>query len=190
MTEIRCPNCVQTNKLAALQCGGCGLPFTNLPASAFVTTDEPGTSYQPGASFGAPPLQTYEPAAFDAPPISSDRDETGRKTFFWYRMYLGVMMLLYMGVAIFGASIAYFQPALDRQGPEETLLMGVIYGLLGAVFFLVHLVALVLPPKPYNWIVGIMMIAIGMTSCCLWPVVIPLLVFWVKPETKSYLGRK
>ena len=189
MTEIRCPNCGQSNKLAALQCAGCALPFTNLPQSAFVTTDEPGPSYQPGASFGARPMQVYEPEYF-SPPSYASETEVGKKTFFWYRVYLGVMTLLYMALASMGTAIAYFRPTIENQKPEETLIMGVIYGLLGAVFFMVHLVALVLPPKSYNWIVGIVMIAIGMTSCCMWPVVIPLLIYWVKPETRSFFGRK
>jgi hypothetical protein len=69
------------------------------------------------------------------------------------------------------------------------LIMGVIYAILGVVFGIVFLVALFLPAKPFNWIVGIVVIALGMTSCCLWPALIPMLIFWVKPETKAFFGR-
>jgi hypothetical protein len=34
------------------------------------------------------------------------------------------------------------------------------------------------------------LICIGMNSCCLLPASIPLLIFWIKPETKTYFGRK
>jgi hypothetical protein len=33
------------------------------------------------------------------------------------------------------------------------------------------------------------MMAIGMTSCCFLPFLIPLLIYWLKPETKAYFGR-
>jgi Na+/pantothenate symporter len=67
--------------------------------------------------------------------------------------------------------------------------MGIFYAVLGVIFFIIFAVALVLPRKPYNWIVGIVMMALGMTSCCFLPFLIPLLIYWIKPETKAYFGR-
>ena len=116
--------------------------------------------------------------------------ETGRKTFFWYRVYCATLTVLYLAVAIFGILITLVPLETKRYEPEELQIMGILYAVLGIVFFIVSAVALFLPPKPYNWVVGLIMIAIGMTSCCLWPAVVPLLIFWLKPETQEFFGRK
>jgi hypothetical protein len=36
------------------------------------------------------------------------------------------------------------------------------------------------------WIYGIVLIALGMTSACFVPACIPLLIYWLKPDAKSY----
>ncbi len=189
MTEIRCPYCGQISSTTALQCTQCGLPFGNLPPSAYVTAPAVEQPYAGGA-FGARPIEPYYGQAFGAPPIFPQNNDLGRKTFFWYHIYCGVLSVLYLAVAVMGLALAYFQPVIDRQSPEETLIMGTVYALIGAVFFLVFLIGLVLPPKPYNWIVGIVLLALGFTSCCLWPAVIPLFIYWIKPETQRFFGRK
>ncbi len=120
-------------------------------------------------------------------PISNN--ETGRKTFFWYRVYCAVLVAIYLLVTVAGIALAIMKPATGEYSVEQTTMMGVIYAVLGAIFFIIFAVALFLPPKPYNWIIGIVMIALGMTSCCFLPFCIPLLIFWLKPETKAFFGR-
>jgi len=117
-------------------------------------------------------------------------NEIGRKTFLWYRVYCAAMVVLYLALTVVGVVLAVVQPDTREYDRDEVLVMGIIYAVVGAVFFLVFAVALFLPPKPYNWIVGFVMMAIGMTSCCCLPAVIPLLIFWIKPETQQFFGRK
>jgi hypothetical protein len=107
----------------------------------------------------------------------------------WYRVYLGVLAGLYLLVSLGGIGVAYLQPASQGSDPMEMFIMGIIYAVMGAVFFIAHIIALSLPVKPYNWIVGIVFIALGMTSCCTWPATIPLLIIWIKPETRKFFGR-
>lgn len=175
------------NPVSALQCGQCTLPFGNLPPSAFVNVEPRYDLPPPPAAYSGQPYAHPGPLSGYQSHIDV---ELGRKTFFWYRVYCGVMLGLYFLVSMAGIFLMVAQPPTTEYKPEEMMIMGIIYGLLGAVFFIIYLVALVLPPKPYNWIVGIVMIAIGMTTCCFWPAVIPLLIFWIKPETKTFLGRK
>jgi hypothetical protein len=159
------------------------MPFSSLPQSAFVETEtERDRAHSTFGNEAYAPL-SYE-STYQAP------NETGRKTFFWYRVYCGSLAALYALVATFGLIVAYLQPATNNQSAEESLIMGLIYAILGTIFFAIFLVASILPPKPYNWIVGIVMIAIGMSSCCTWPAVIPLLIYWIKPETREFFGRK
>lgn len=159
------------------------MPFSSLPQSAFVETEtEPSTV---NGQYYEPVHSPLEREYSCGPP-----NEIGRKTFFWYRVYCGALAALYALVATMGLFIAYIQPATNNQSAEESLIMGLIYAIVGTIFFAIFLVASILPPKPYNWIVGIVMIAIGMTSCCAWPAVIPLLIYWIKPETREFFGRK
>lgn len=117
-------------------------------------------------------------------------NETGRKTFFWYRIYLAVLAVIYLALTGFGIFLALVPLETSKYEQNELWIMGVIYAVIGAVFFVLSAVALLLPPKPYNWIVGIVMLAIGMTSCCFIPAVVPLFIFWIKPETQAFFGRK
>jgi hypothetical protein len=159
------------------------MPFSSLPQSAFVETEtEPRTSFgHDYAPFYSPLTQqtSYEPTS-----------ETGRNTFFWYRVYCGVTAAIYALIAALGLFVSYVMA--PEMGPEatENLILGLVYTIFGTVGFAIFLVASTLPPKPYNWIVGIVMISIGMTSCCFWPAVIPLLIYWIKPETREFFGRK
>lgn len=130
--------------------------------------------------------QSYKPRLFEE---FGAENETGRKTFFWYRIYCGTMLALYMLLIFFGAVLTFTADAVGGSDAQENMIIGIAYGLIGVVFALVYGIALFLPAKPYNWVVGIVMIAIGLTSCCFLPATVPLLIFWLKPETKAYFGR-
>lgn len=116
--------------------------------------------------------------------------ERARKTFFWYRVYVAALGLLYLAVAIVGGILLVVPVETKGYEQDEVMVVAVAYAILGAIFFIVSAVAFFLPAKPYNWVVGLVMLAIGMTSCCFWPAVIPLLIYWVKPETQRFFGRK
>ena len=119
-----------------------------------------------------------------------EQNETGRKTFFWYRVYCAVLTLLYLAVGVFGVIVATVPIDSREYSEQELMIIGMIYAVLGGVFFVISAIALFLPPRPYNWIVGIVMMAIGLTSCCFIPFLVPLLIFWMKPETKHFFGRR
>lgn len=116
-------------------------------------------------------------------------NETGRKTFFWYRVYCAVLTLLYLMVIALGVFLLVAQPQSREYSSQELAIAGFVYIIIGTILFFLFAVALFLPPKPYNWIVGIVMMSIGMTSCCFIPFLIPLIIYWVKPETKAFFGR-
>lgn len=117
-------------------------------------------------------------------------NKIGRKTFFWYRVYCAFMILLYTGALIFGIFLALgsISPT-GGYSAEELKLTGIIYAVISAPLLVGFAVALFLPPKPYNWIVGLVTMTIGMTGCCFVPFLIPLIIYWVKPETKAFFGR-
>lgn len=115
--------------------------------------------------------------------------ERGRRVFFWYRIYAGLMALLYAVLVAVGFLIVYAVPPSNRRDDADPILVGSIYAIGGALFFVPFAAALFLPKKPWTWIYHIVLICIGMTSCCTLPVTIPLLINWLKPETKAFFGR-
>ncbi len=46
-----------------------------------------------------------------------------------------------------------------------------------------------LPAKPWVWVYNLIIICLGLTSCCFLPATIPLLIHWIKPETKAWFNR-
>ncbi|NNE98430.1 MAG: hypothetical protein HKN25_05340 [Pyrinomonadaceae bacterium] len=176
MNDLKCPNCDLINLQGSLNCHRCGISLKDLPQTS-----------QPAA----PAEDRFQSRAFSQQygGESPDGQETARKTYFWYRVYCMVMLVIYLMVIGIGVLVMVLPPDSPSQSPEENLIIGTVYAVLGVIFAIIYGIALFLPRKPYNWIVGIVLIAIGMTSCCFVPACLPLLIFWIKPETKAYFGR-
>jgi hypothetical protein len=68
-------------------------------------------------------------------------------------------------------------------------LIGVVLLLTGLALFGACLLPLVLEPRPWLWTYDLVIICLGMTSTCILPASIPLLIYWLKPETKRYSGK-
>ena len=108
---------------------------------------------------------------------------------FWFKIYCGALCVLYL--AVMAAAVIFFV-----VGPEQfemsglfANLMGVLYLVLGLVLFAVCFLPLVLRPRPWVWTYDLIIIALGLSSPCLLPACIPLILFWVKPETRIYFGK-
>ena len=174
MNGLKCTSCGLVNVLGAKTCQGCGINISNLGSEAEVSV---------------PVADTFQAQNYETPAGFVDT-EVGRKTFFWYRMYCGFMSLLYIFVAMMGVVlvvISSINPGMEDA--EVNMITGVIYAVLGVILMLVFAAGIFLPKKSYHWIYGIVLIALGMTSCCTWPATIPLLIFWLKTETQAFLGR-
>lgn len=115
---------------------------------------------------------------------------TGRRTVFWFRMYCALMSLIYLLVFFIGAYLAIVQPVTRQYGKTEVFIVGVAYAIVDALLLLLFGFGLTVPARRSTWIYGIVLIAIGMTSVCFLPITIPLLIFWIKPETKAVFGRE
>jgi hypothetical protein len=109
----------------------------------------------------------------------------------WFRAYAVAMTLLYVLTAGGGLVMALFRERLvqDDMGPEFWMIYGVALLVMGLLFFVAFAVGILMPPRPWAWIYGIVLIALGMTSCCCIPACVPLLILWIKPEAQAYFGR-
>lgn len=107
----------------------------------------------------------------------------------WFRVYCCVLCFLYLVFA--AVSLVFFLgDPVDLEMPRVTaLVIGLIFLLSGLLLFVASLLPLILRPRPWVWTYDLIIICMGMTSACFLPVCIPLLIFWMKPETKAHFGK-
>jgi hypothetical protein len=120
------------------------------------------------------------PAGVNALPISSSTTSKPR-AFFWYKVYCGLLAAVYFLSIIAGVVM------LTLEDSEK--LIAAILIVFGVPFLFASLLPLFFQPKPWLWIYGIVLIAVGFTSCCFWPICIPLFIFWLKPDIQRFFGR-
>ncbi len=107
----------------------------------------------------------------------------------WYRAYCAAMALLYLAGSVAGLLALLLPDALDHANPVELLLFGCTFTACGLPLLALFATAPFLRPTPRTWVFHLVLICVGLTSACCLPVCIPLLVFWIKPETKAFFGR-
>ncbi|MBK9264588.1 MAG: hypothetical protein IPM54_32980 [Polyangiaceae bacterium] len=117
-------------------------------------------------------------------------DERPPEAVYYFRIYGIVMILSLLG--FFGMGLwMMLEPLMKGYGtvrPGEWIGGFIIAGI--AVFFIVpH--AIVLFAGRSKWVYTLAVVLIGMSmlwnTCCL-PITIPLLIVWMKPETKKWYG--
>ena len=111
------------------------------------------------------------------------------KVLFWFKAYSGFLCILYLAVAGFGLYCFWADPSdLDMSKPAAQI-SAAAFLFLGLALFIACLLPLILTPRPWVWTYDLVVICMGMTSACFLPVCIPLLIYWLKPETKRYFGK-
>lgn len=106
----------------------------------------------------------------------------------WFIAYCVLMALLYLVTAAMGIMFMFIEPDRDMSA-EEAKILGVVCLLMGLAFFVPYAAAPFLPRRNWVWILGLVLICIGLTSACCLPVCVPLLIFWLKPEMKAFYGK-
>lgn len=125
----------------------------------------------------AVPNQGTPPPVPSTPPVP--------RVVVWYRAYAGAFAVLYSLVVAMGVALMIWGDDIDlRQG--EGLATGIICVAIGVPLAIASVVGALAPPRKWSWIFGLCLIALGMTSACCMPASIPLLIFWLKDETKAH----
>ena len=106
----------------------------------------------------------------------------------WFVAYCIFMALLYLVTAVMGIVFLFVEPDAEMSATEAKI-MGSVLLILGLVFFVPYALAPFLPRQSWVWVLGLVLICIGLTSACCLPACIPLLIFWLKPEMKAFYGR-
>ena len=130
------------------------------------------------------------PVAGPTPPTPRTGTPTAVK---WFRAYASAMTLLYV-LCLFAGIAIFFIPeaALEEADfpPEFRFAYGAMLVVMGAGLAAIFAFGVVAPPRPWVWVFDMVLIAIGLTSCCCMPASIPLLIYWMKPEVKTHFGRQ
>lgn len=105
----------------------------------------------------------------------------------WFKAYAGFLCLLY---TVLVAGVLY-QPVAAWMEDDEDLgwiatIPNELFVALGIVLFIACFLPIVLPPRRWLWGLSLVIIGLGMTSACFLPICIPLLVFWLKSDTRAY----
>lgn len=105
----------------------------------------------------------------------------------WAKIYLTLTALMYLAMIPLGAFVMFADLPTNDETPEW-LMQGQagLMLVMGVVFGAGYLSPWFLKRSKANWIVHIVLIAWSCMSCCTWPFSIPLLIFWLKPETRAY----
>lgn len=106
----------------------------------------------------------------------------------WYVAFCAAMAIMWLMLVILGLSFILSGPPNPEMSPDEARVMGLIFIVLGAALMLPYVAAPFLPRRKWAWVLGIVLIALSMTGACCLPAAIPLLIFWVKPETKAFFN--
>lgn len=99
----------------------------------------------------------------------------------WFKIYCALLALIYAGSALACLTLAFYG--------TEGLVIGVLLAGLCIVLAVISALPILLPARPWTWVYGVVLIAMGMTSACLLPACIPLLIVWIRPEVKRYFGK-
>lgn len=120
----------------------------------------------------------------------------------WFKVYCWVLAVLYLFVVlagllqiilgiVFSGDPEYLASCSNEDMPPVVMMiMGGVFLSMGLVLLVLSLMGVFLTPRPWVWVFSLVLICLGMTSACFLPFCIPLLLFWIKPETKDYYGRR
>jgi hypothetical protein len=117
-------------------------------------------------------------------------NEPTPKVVIWFRVYLAFLCVMYGFCVALGVFFAFFPDYSSGSNDQtSTIINGWLFMVVGSVFLVASALPFFLKPKPWVWVYNLVIICLGKMSCCLLPACIPLLIFWIKPETKRYFGR-
>jgi len=133
----------------------------------------------------------YMPSAMP-PGVEYMHDERPPEGVYYFRIFAVLAALVDIGIVGLGL-VMMISPAL-HAGPASLgtgeVMGGLVYGALGMVHFIPTMLVLLGPRSPWVHTLGTVILALTLHQCCCIPLLIPLLIVWMKPETKRWYGSR
>ena len=111
----------------------------------------------------------------------------------YQRIYVLLMFALYMflfiGIVYVATDLETFSRGLETTPGELTIMLAVL-GVPTALLAITFLIGLFWNRGLGGWIYNLILICLGLTSGCTWPMTIPLLIFWIKQKNDIQYSRK
>jgi hypothetical protein len=118
-------------------------------------------------------------------------EERPPEAVYYFRIYIIVMLLSLLGFFGFGLWLALEKmvSATITTSHSGQVVVGMFIAIVSLVFIIPHAIALFGGRAKWVYTLSVVLIGLSMlwNSCCL-PVTIPLLIVWLKPETKKWFG--
>ena len=102
------------------------------------------------------------------------------KVVFWLKIYCLIVFIFSLIQIIF--SFFLFYQAWDYGDSGFFAL----FVLIGALPFLLYILPIFLPRKPWVWIFNAGIIGFSFITCFFIPFAVPIIFFWLKPEVKKF----
>ncbi|MAS95091.1 MAG: hypothetical protein CMO55_17995 [Verrucomicrobiales bacterium] len=114
---------------------------------------------------------------------------TPERVFSRFRLYCRIQCLVYLLVGVVGIVILAGPPAILEMEKTPALVLGGIFLAMGLFFLFLFSMGLNLPQRPGAWVIGLVLIFLGVTNLILVAFAMSLLRSWRKPEMEAWFGR-
>jgi hypothetical protein len=144
----------------------------------------------PGRPWPEDPPRPFVMPAGLPPGAEYIQEERAPEGVTYFRIY-AIIMIVINALAALAGLVLMFLPLFSPKaspGDTEAWIIGLLYGGVGTVFCVPFIIALFGGRRPWVHTLGTVMIALAMTQICCLPILIPLLITWLKPETKRWYG--
>jgi MFS family permease len=121
-------------------------------------------------------------------PIAKETTEAP-PVLFWFRWYTALMAAMYALCVIAGPVMLVIASRTHGSEREALIVQAIVLMIIGLPLAVAYLLPLFFPRKPWVWVYNLVGICVGLTSCCCLPAAVPLLIYWIKPETKAWFNR-
>jgi hypothetical protein len=120
----------------------------------------------------------------DGPPLPASGAAPRVVTLF--KVYAVLLGIVYLAAGALLITVLLAGQPTSANLPSGIRLTRLLLVAVCTVLSLVFLAVPFLPRKPWVWVYGLVSIVLGLTSIVVIPFSLPLLLFWLKPGTKSY----
>lgn len=106
----------------------------------------------------------------------------------YYRIYAGVLALLYVILVIAGLGMLIASPSMRGEEQLEAIIYGIALMATCIPLAIASVASMFLPQRKWAWVMHVIMAAMGTSSCCFAPVAIFIIIKYLEPDVKRYFG--